>query len=87
MSEHDWTAQRPRITLYTRDGCHLCADARTVVAAVAVETGELWREVDVDADPEDRAEYGDLVPVVLVDGTMHGYYTVDAGQLRQALAG
>lgn len=76
----------PRITLYTRDGCHLCADARTVIRAVAGETGEQWREVDVDADPEDRAEYGDLVPVVLVDGAMHGYYIVDAGQLRQALA-
>lgn len=76
----------PRITLYTRDGCHLCEDARAVIRAVAGETGEQWREVDVDADPEDRAEYGDLVPVVLVDGAMHGYYIVDAGQLRQALA-
>lgn len=77
----------PRITLYTRDGCHLCADARTVVAAVAQDTGEQWREVDVDGDPEDRAEYGDLVPVVLVDEKMHGYYTFDAVRLRQALAG
>lgn len=75
----------PRITLYTRDGCHLCEDARSVVSAVAQAVGATWGEIDVDADPEDRAEYGDLVPVVLVDGTMHGYFRIDAGQLRQAL--
>lgn len=75
----------PRITLYTRSGCHLCEDARAVVSAVAQDVGATWGEVDVDADPEDRAEYGDLVPVVLVDGTMHGYFSIDAGQLRLAL--
>ena len=49
------------------------------------ELGESWRTVDVDADPEDRAEYGDLVPVVLVDGVVHAYYRVEPDRLRQAL--
>lgn len=75
----------PRVTLFTRTGCHLCVDARAVVDRVARDCGERWREVDVDDDPEDRAEYGDLVPVVLVDGVVHGYYTVDPAALRRAL--
>ena len=75
----------PRVTLYTRADCHLCEDAAAAIAAVTSELGESWRTVDVDADPEDRAEYGDLVPVVLVDGVVHAYYRVEPDRLRQAL--
>ena len=74
-----------RVTLYTRADCHLCDEAASVIAAVTSELGAGWREVDVDADPEDRAEYGDLVPVVLVDGTLHAYYRVEPDRLRQVL--
>jgi len=31
-------------------------------------------------------EFGDRVPVVLVDGTEHTYWNVDERRLRQALA-
>ncbi len=75
----------PRVTLYTRADCHLCEEAEAVIAAVTSELGAPWRTVDVDDDPEDRAEYGDLVPVVLVDGVMHAYYRVERDRLRQAL--
>jgi hypothetical protein len=74
-----------RVTLYTRADCHLCEEASAVIAAVTSELGASWRAVDVDADPEDRAEYGDLVPVVLVDGVVLAYYRVEPDRLRQAL--
>ena len=45
-----------------------------------------WSTVDVDADPDDRAEYGDRVPVILVDGVEHGYYRVEPDRLRRALS-
>jgi glutaredoxin len=75
-----------RITLLTRTGCHLCDDAREVVRRVAAESGAPWEETDVDGDPELRAEYGDLVPVVLVDGKEHGYWRIEEPRLRRALA-
>jgi hypothetical protein len=43
------------------------------------------RVVDVDTDPELRAEYGDRVPVVLLDGREHSYFTVDVPRLRRDL--
>jgi len=71
--------------LYARRGCHLCDEARTVVAAVAAERGAAWREVDVDdAGLADR--YGELVPVVEVDGVRVGYWQIDADRVRDALA-
>jgi glutaredoxin len=76
-----------RLTLLTRVGCHLCADARAVLSRLAAELGTPWDEVDVDGDRELRAEYGDRVPVVLLDGAVHGYWEVDEDRLRRALTG
>jgi hypothetical protein len=76
-----------RLALLTRSGCHLCDDARAVLAAVAAEVGAAWDEHDVDADPVLAGEYGDRVPVVLLDGVEHAYWRVDEGRLRAALAG
>jgi glutaredoxin len=73
------------VTVYTRVDCHLCEAAVADVATIATEAGASWSSVDVDADPEDRAEYGDLVPVILVDGVQHGYYRVEPERLRRAL--
>lgn len=75
------------MVLVTRRECHLCADARDVVAQVCAETGTGWSERDVDADPDDRARWGDWVPVLLVDGREVDSLRVSAARLRAALAG
>ena len=77
----------PRLVLLSRDGCHLCDDARVVLSRVAAELGEGWQERDVDADPSLAEEYGDRVPVVLLDGAEHSYWRVDETRLKAALAG
>lgn len=76
----------PTVAVLTRPDCSLCATATATVARVCAELGLRWREVDVDGDPELRAEYGDRIPVVLIDGREHGYWTVEEGRLRAALA-
>jgi glutaredoxin len=77
-----------RVTLYTRPGCHLCEDARTVVERVCDELGEAYAEVDITAGPE-AAEltrrYGEEIPVTLVDGRQHDFFAVDPDRLRAAL--
>lgn len=74
-----------QVTLLTRAGCHLCDEARAAVARIADELGAGWQELDVDADAELRGEYGDLVPVVLVDDVEQGYLGVDERALRALL--
>ena len=73
------------VTLLGRQGCHLCEEARSVVLAVAARLGSPVVELDVDDDRELRAEYGDMVPVVLIDGVTHAYFHIDARRLEQAL--
>ncbi|MFC5952512.1 glutaredoxin family protein [Pseudonocardia lutea] len=75
------------VTLLSRANCHLCEAAEADVARICRELGVAWRTEDVDADPELRAEYGDMVPVILIDGKQHGYYRVEEERFRRALEG
>jgi glutaredoxin len=74
-----------RVVLYGRAGCHLCDQARTMLERIREETGAGFREVDIDTDPGLRERYGELVPVVTVDGVQQGYWRIEADRVRSAL--
>ena len=75
----------PRVRLYTRPGCHLCDEARAVVARVCAELGEEYDEVSVDDDPELQRRFGEEVPVTFVDGRQHDFWRVSEARLHAAL--
>jgi hypothetical protein len=77
----------PRLTLLTRPGCHLCEVAREALGRVAAATGERWVEIDVTGDLELERDYGDRLPVVLLDGREHGYWRVEEDRLLRDLTG
>ena len=62
-------AERPtprplNVTVYSRDGCHLCDEAVDLLA----EFGLRANVVDIDQDPDLVARYDCCVPVVEIDG-------------------
>ncbi|MFJ5048764.1 glutaredoxin family protein [Streptomyces sp. NPDC098077] len=73
------------VTLVGKPGCHLCEDARAVVAAVCEETGASWVEKDITEDEELHKEYWEQIPVVLIDDEQHTFWRVDPARLRKAL--
>ena len=74
------------ITLLGKPGCHLCDDARAVIARVAAELGVAWDERDITASEHDMEAYWEMIPVTLVDGVQHDFWRVDETRLRAALA-
>ena len=72
-----------RVTLISRDGCHLCADAEATLDRIL--PGQ-WTRVDVDSSIELERDFGDRVPVVLLDGAEHGYWRVEEARLLRDLA-
>ena len=74
-----------RVTLIGKPGCHLCDDARSVVARVCAETGNAWAELSIEDDPELYDRYWEQIPVVLIDGSQHDFWRVSADRLRAAL--
>jgi hypothetical protein len=77
--------QTARVVLLSRSGCHLCDNARAVIARVTAELGEDYEERDIDASPADLGEYSDMIPVTFVDGVQHDFWHVSEDRLRAAL--
>lgn len=59
-----------RLTLYSREGCHLCEELLAELAPWAAARGASVTLADVDADPATRRRYGHRIPVLLVDGEL-----------------
>jgi glutaredoxin len=74
-----------RITLLSRPGCHLCDDAREVIARVAGDLGVTWEERDITQSEADLREYWEKIPVTFVDGVHHDFWRVSEDRLRRAL--
>ena len=80
------TGVTPRVIMYGRPGCHLCEQAVEVIAKVCAALGEEWAEISIDDDAALQEEYGEEIPVTLVDGRRHDFWRVDETRLRAALA-
>lgn len=74
-----------RVILYGKPGCHLCDDAREVIARVCAEVGTSYDEVDITTDAALQQQFGEQIPVTFVDGAQHDFWRVDERRLRAAL--
>lgn len=82
---------RHQVQLLTRDGCQVCEKVHAQLTRLADELDFDLLTTDVDAaaaagDSAPRAEFGDRLPVVLLDGAEHSYWEVDEPRLRADLA-
>ncbi|MPZ88524.1 MAG: glutaredoxin family protein [Nitriliruptorales bacterium] len=75
---------RPRVTVYTRKGCHLCGEAEALVRRWARRNAEV-DVVDIDTDPALIDRYTVRVPVVAVDDREIAEFQVDTATLRAAI--
>lgn len=78
------------VTLLSRPGCHLCDDARAVVRGVLARLGAAgvpvrFTERSILDDAELEEQLHDDIPVVLVNGTLHARWRVDADRLTAEL--
>ncbi|MBD3940356.1 glutaredoxin family protein [Microbacterium sp. NEAU-LLC] len=76
------------LTLIGKPDCHLCDVAREVVETVVAELPEDAVEVEelsIADDPALYATWWEKIPVVLIDGELHGHWRVSPDRLRAAL--
>jgi len=81
----------PELLLYTREGCHLCEEARAAIARVLEERAQAGlprpavREVDIADDPALEAIYRERIPVVEL-GDARIELAVGTGRLARLIA-
>lgn len=80
------------LTLISKPGCHLCDDARTVVARVMTELDArpdapqlTLDELSILDDAELHERYAEEIPVLLINGRVHNYWRIDPSRLTTAL--
>jgi glutaredoxin len=74
-----------KVTVYSRSGCHLCEIA---IDRIKSTMDELKFELDIkliDNDLKLQEEYGEQVPVILIDGKVHDYWRVDLDRFTKAV--
>ena len=76
----------PVITVYVREGCHLCDDALAVLRPLAAEHGAMLETVDIETDDELHRRYLERIPVTCLDGEELSDFFVDAADITARLA-
>ena len=72
------------VTVYSREGCHLCEEA--IAALRALGRGDIRLEViDIDSDDELLRRYLERIPVIALDGTELYDFHLDVDDLNQRL--
>lgn len=74
-----------RVTLYTRPGCHLCADAKEEMLKAQCGDAFTLEEVDIETDPQFLQRFGMDIPVVSIDGVVTFKHRVNAAEFRRQI--
>ena len=77
--------EKPQVTLYTRESCHLCDGVKRQLVLLRQEADFEIREVNVDESEELRKRYGERVPVVAVNGREAFDYRIDRRRFLKLL--
>jgi len=80
-------SDRVEVTLYTREGCHLCDKAKAAIrAAESLYRLKIYlREIDIDDDDELHARFTNDVPVIFVAGSEAFRHRVEPRELEEVV--
>ena len=74
-----------KVTVISRTGCHLCEITIDKINSVKDEL-KFELEIKLINDlPELEQEYGEQVPVIMIDNKIHDYWRVDIERFTKAI--
>ena len=72
-----------QLTVYTRNGCHLCEDMLQELQQRQASMAFQLQVIEIDDRPELESSYGTKVPVLVCDGQEVCHYFLDEVALKQ----
>ena len=72
-----------RIDIYSRPACHLCDEAKEVIARVRRRHFFELNEINIENDAELERQYGTEIPVVTINGNKAFKYRVDEAEFEK----
>ncbi len=74
-----------KVTIYSRTGCHLCEIAIDKVKSVKSELNFDLQIRLIDNSLDLEKEFGEQVPVIIIDDKVHDYWRVDLERFIAAI--
>jgi glutaredoxin len=74
----------PKVTFYTKAGCHLCEDARDMLDEIASQTPFELTEIDIRSDLALFEQYRYRIPVVVLNETVAAEGRIEYSDLTKA---
>jgi glutaredoxin len=79
-------ADRPRVTLYSRPGCHLCEAAERIIRGLIPAGGFDLEVVDIESDDALLRRYMLEIPVLAIDGVDVAHAPLSRALLERLLS-
>ena len=74
-----------KVTVISRTGCHLCEIAIDKINSIKDQL-KFDLEIKLINDiPELEQEYGEQVPVIMIDNKIHDYWRIDIERFTKAI--
>jgi glutaredoxin len=73
------------VTVYSRSGCHLCEIAIDRINSVINDYKFTLNIILIDNNNELEKEFGEQVPVILINNKIHDYWRVDLDRFTKAI--
>ena len=73
------------VVIYSRNGCHLCEIEEKLVKDIQKDHEFELEIIYIDGDASLEKEYGEEVPVTLINGKRHDYFRVDRARFIEAV--
>ncbi|MEN9351695.1 MAG: hypothetical protein RL455_636 [Actinomycetota bacterium] len=74
-----------KVTVFSRTGCHLCEIAIDKINSIKDELNFDLEIKLIDADVELEKEFGEQVPVIMIDNKIHDYWRVDLDRFSKEI--
>lgn len=78
---------KSRLTVYIREGCHLCEAFLDEFLPLAQRLGLEYVLIDVDSSPQLEVNYGQRVPLLSAEGVVICEYFIDPAKLDEYVRG
>ena len=76
---------RAEVVIYSRPGCHLCEEAKAVMASALCDEDYTLQEVNIESDPNLLERYRNDIPVITVNGVEAFKHRLTAQEFRDSI--
>ena len=77
--------KRSVVTIYGRSGCHLCENVLILLVPEKDQLDIEINEILIDNNKELEDLYGQLIPVIHVDGKYYSHFRIDLEEFKSFL--